>query len=68
VNYNLCEKKLQEWLNKKKYPYHFIDRSRGTFLKLFGTIITKQSDYLLVLQQIRITDIDIKEAKIIKIG
>lgn len=35
MNENVCEKKFQEWLDEKKYPYIFIDQSRDTFLTLF---------------------------------
>lgn len=61
MTYNICEKKFQEWLNEKKYPYIFIDQSRETFSTLFGNVETKRPDFLLVLQQLGIIAVNIKD-------
>jgi len=64
TNENVCEKKFQEWLDEKKYPYIFIDQSKDTFPTLFRNIETKRPDFLLVLQQIGMIAVDVKERTI----
>ena len=62
---NIAEKKFKEWLDKKGYPYLYIEQSKDTFATFFrGT--SEGPDFLISIPSTSIISVDVKERKLDK--
>jgi len=58
----VAEKKFKEWLDKKGYPYLYIEQSKETFPEFFKGL-SKRPDFLVIVKNFGIIAVDIKERK-----
>ncbi len=57
---NKAEEKFKEWLDRHGYGFLYIDQASNTFAEFFRDI-SKRPDFLVVIKQIGIIAIDVKD-------